>query len=129
MRALPIAVLRPVAGAAEAISYALLGEEDRRNDRRRRNVFIPSLISLSSSLLFFVLSFFLFSSLLFKSLTFSYPLLPYPPFSLLPFASLLLSPCCNPRHAKQLGPRLKERRGGYLELGLRYPPSPQDKGV
>ena len=36
MRALPIAVLRPVAGAAEAISYALLGEKEGLRGRRRR---------------------------------------------------------------------------------------------
>jgi hypothetical protein len=52
VRALPIAVLRPVAGAAEAISYALLGKGDMRDNRRGRNAFIPPLISLSSSLLY-----------------------------------------------------------------------------
>lgn len=34
MRALPIAVLRPVAGAAEAISYALLGEKEEGGGRK-----------------------------------------------------------------------------------------------
>lgn len=122
MRALPIAVLRPVAGAAEAISYALLGEgdrrNDRRNDRRRRNVFIPPLISLSSSLLSFVLSFLLFSLLS--------SLILHSPSSLLPLFSYILA--ATPGMRNSLDPDSRRDEEDIWNLDFDTRPLPKIKG-